>query len=228
MSTIVITGASSGLGAAMTRALGADGHAVHNYDIARNPAHDVRDFQAAKRFFDSFMECDVLINNAGINGLDFLADLEEAKWDSIMDVNAKGIYTMSRAALPYLYEAGGTILNIVSDAAHRPMRASLAYNASKGAAHIMTLQLARELAPSITVFGIAPNRLADTEMTDMIDSECMRVRGWSREQAINYEQANAMLPERTPPDAIAGLVQYLLHSKANHRHLTGCILPYGA
>lgn len=228
MSTIIITGASSGLGAAMVRALGADGHAVYNYDVAANPAHDVRDGAAAARFLARVGECDILINNAGINGLDWLADLDEDKWDSILDTNAKGIYVMTRAALPYLLDSCGTILNIVSDAAHRPMRASLAYNASKGAAHIMTLQLARELSPVITVLGVAPNRLAATGMTETIDAECKRVRGWTRERAAAYERAASLVPERTPPVVVADFIAYLLRSKDNHKYLSGCILPYGA
>lgn len=223
---IVITGSASGLGAALMESLVGAGHNCVGYDL--QDGRDVRCSEHAEQFFKDFPTTDVLINNAGVNGLDWLSSLTEERWDTIMDTNAKGIYVMSRAAVPYLKQRKGAIINIVSNAAHVPMRASLAYNASKGAAHIMTLQLARELAPDITVLGIAPNRLAETEMTDFIDSECSRVRGWSLEEALTYERKTSLVGERTPPHLIAALVAHLLQSKEHHEYLTGCILPYGA
>lgn len=223
---IVITGSNSGLGAALMEALVGAGHACVGYDL--RDGRDVRCSAHAEAFFSQHPNTDVLINNAGVNGLDWLHSLTEERWATIMDTNAKGIYVMSRAAAPILVHRKGTIINIVSNAAHVPMRASLAYNASKGAAHIMTLQLARELAPDVTVFGVAPNRLAETEMTDLIDSECARVRGWSLEEALAYERKTSLVGERTPPHLIAALVTHLVQSKEHHKYLTGCILPYGA
>ena len=97
-------------------------------------------------------------------------------------------------ALPELAKTRGTVLNIVSNASHMPMTTSLAYNASKGAAHIMTLQLARELTKKhgITVFGISPNKLRGTEMSKDIEDQVVKHRGWTKEYAEQY-QLNALL-----------------------------------
>jgi NAD(P)-dependent dehydrogenase (short-subunit alcohol dehydrogenase family) len=124
----------------------------------------------------------------------------------------------------------GTIVNIVSNAAHMPMTCSLAYNASKAAAHIMTLQLARELTKkhNITVFGIAPNKLSGTGMSDAIDEQVVATRGWSKEYAQEYQLNGLLTGEETPPTQLAEFMAYLLQSKQHHKYLTGCILPYGA
>ena len=151
-------------------------------------------------------------------------------WDKVMDVNAKGIYMMSRACLPSLIKNKGTILNIVSNAAHMPMTCSLAYNASKGAAHIMTLQMARELTKKhgITVFGIAPNKLSGTGMSESIDEQVVKTRGWANAYARQYQLNGLLTGEETPPQRLAEFIAYLLQSKEHHKYLTGCILPYGA
>lgn len=229
MSRILITGAASGLGKAMAEALTKDGHEVIPYDLSKG--FDVRKPNAA--FLSDLRErggLDVLINNAGINLINWLEQFSEDDWDKVMDTNAKGIFMMSKACLPMLAASRGTVVNIVSNAAHMPMTCSLAYNASKGAAHIMTKQLARELTKKygITVFGIAPNKLAETGMSDSIDQQVCHTRGWTPFQAGKYQRAALLTGEETPPKAIAGLVAYLLKHKTRHKFLTGCIIPYGA
>lgn len=226
MSKILVTGSGAGLGAAIYSALELDGHDVIAFD--RKIGHDVRDPQGT--FGPVPHDLDALVNCAGVNITGWLAGFSEAQWDLVMDVNAKGIYKMSQWALPSLARSQGTILNIVSNASHMPMTTSLAYNASKGAAHIMTLQLARELTKScgITVFGISPNKLNGTEMSRDIEEQVVRHRGWSPEYARQY-QLNALLTgEETPPEAVAEFIAFLLRSKARHKYLTGCIIPYGA
>jgi len=171
-----------------------------------------------------------LINCAGTNGIDYLEHTKEELWDRVMGVNAKGIYLMSKHTLPHLARWGGTILNIVSNAAHVPMTSSIAYNASKGAAHIMTLQMARELMPrhGVTVFGIAPNKLKGTQMSKYIEDSVVRVRGWTEEYAKEYQLASLPAGEETDPAVLAEFIAFLLETKERHKYLHSCILPYGA
>ena len=147
-----------------------------------------------------------------------------------MKINSPQFNMMSKACLPLLIKSKGTILNIVSNAAHIPMTCSLAYNASKGAAHIMTLQLARELTKKheITVFGIAPNKLCNTQMSKSIDEQVVKTRGWTKEHAVQYQLNGLLTGQETPPELVADFISYLLKDKQSHKFLTGCIIPYGA
>ena len=223
MSRILVTGSKAGLGLVIANVLRFNGHEVVDYDIK-----DTLDvvYPNASAIPD---DLDVLINNAGVNKISWLEDMDEAIYDYVMNTNAKGIFKMSQACLPALIKNKGTILNIVSNAAHIPMRCSLAYNASKAAAHIMTKQLARELTPKhgITVFGVAPNRLAGTAMSGAIDEQVVKVRGWTMEEAREYQKASLLAGEETSPRSVAEFIGFLLNQKANHKFLTGCVLPYG-
>lgn len=225
MSRILITGSSNGLGAALVAALRKEKHEIVYFDHSHG--NDIRDPIST---FGPPPMIDVLINCAGVNDIDMLEDFDEARYDEVMGVNAKGIYMMSRWLLPSLIATKGTIVNIVSNASHVPMTGSLAYNMSKGAAAIATLQLARELSKrhDITVFGISPNKLASTNMSKKIESDVLRVRGWTAEEARRYQLAALPAKAETPPEAVAEFVAFLLDSKERHRYLTGCILPYGA
>jgi NAD(P)-dependent dehydrogenase (short-subunit alcohol dehydrogenase family) len=223
MSKILITGAGKGLGLKLAEKLTRDGHDIFKYDIG--VGKDVREPD-----LEGIEELDILINNAGVNIIDWLENFTEEQWDKVVDTNSKGIFLMSKACLSMLAKSKGTILNIVSNAAHMPMTCSLAYNASKGAAYIMTLQLARELTKKhgITVFGIAPNKMAGTGMSASIDEQVVKTRGWTKEYSQQYQLNGLLTGEETPPELLAEFIAYLLQDKEHHKFLTGCILPYGA
>lgn len=239
---VVITGSSSGLGMLVGNLLLDQGHRVTGLTNSNyNPENvhfreihaDVRlqiplSYTAEKVF--SGEKIDVLVNCAGVNRIGMLEDFEAEDWDLVVDTNAKGIYNTSKVLLPWLIESKGTILNIVSNASHMPMTGSIAYNASKGAAHIMTLQMARELTRrhGITVFGISPNKLAGTGMSLDIEEQVCRTRGWTPEEAKKYQLDSLLAGEETDPKQLAEFITYLLGSKDRHKFLTGCIIPYGA
>ncbi|WP_437738164.1 SDR family NAD(P)-dependent oxidoreductase [Sorangium sp. So ce1335] len=89
---------------------------------------------------------DVLVNNAGITQVLPISLLEEEDWDLVMDVNVKGAYLMSRAALRHMIrEKRGVILNIGNFASERVIEAPVHYAASKSALRGLTEALAREV-----------------------------------------------------------------------------------
>lgn len=224
--TFVVTGSGAGLGREIASALTATGHRVIQFD--RKMGHDVRD--PLGTFGPPPSRIDGLINCAGVNITSWLEDMTDELWDEVVGVNAKGLFKMAQWALPGLAESKGTILNIVSNASHMPMTTSLAYNASKGAAHIMTLQLAHELGPrhGITVFGISPNKLSGTEMSADIERQVVALRGWTPEYARQYQLKALPAGEETDPIQLAYFIAYLMNNKSNHKYLAKTILPYGA
>lgn len=222
MRLAVVTGSDSGLGRAVADGLEAQGVITLRYDL--NRGLDVRE-PHVEVFPD---QIDILVNCAGVNRIAWLPQASERDWDDVMDTNAKGIFLMTQACLPQLKASRGTVLNIVSNAAHMPMRCSAAYNASKGAALILTRQLARELAPDITVFSVSQNKLAGTGMSDSIDSQVCRTRGWTLEEARRYQLAGLLTGEETPVERVAEFICFLLQDKEHHKYLAGCDIPYGA
>jgi NAD(P)-dependent dehydrogenase (short-subunit alcohol dehydrogenase family) len=220
----VVTGASAGLGKIIASFL-ASQYEVVPFDAALG--NDVRDPE------QSLIEnrpVDILVNCAGVNRISWLEDITDDMWAHVMDTNVYGMMRMTQYLLPNLKAANGTVLNIVSNASHMPMRCSAAYNASKGAAHILTLQLARELYQrhGITVFGISPNRLAGTPMSHDIDAQVVATRGWTMDKVREYQQASLPIGEETDPLALGEFIAFLLSNKVRHRFLHGCVLPYGA
>lgn len=218
----VVTGAQSGLGRAIMEALIADDWLVQRFDLdngddVRNP----RPEQLPDRI-------DLLVNCAGINRIAWLDDVTEDLWHDTMDTNAFGILRMVQACHQRLKESRGTVVNIVSNAAHMPMRCSAAYNASKGAALILTKQLARELiSEGITVFSVSPNKLKGTGMSNDIDKQVCETRGWSMEEAQRYQLAGLLTGEETDPSAVAEFIAFLVSEKRRHKALAGCDLQYG-
>jgi len=243
MSRIVVTGASSGLGLAICKELLGYGHTVYGFDKfdAKEPIDRIRDSHYHLKMgdvrskvdiesaFEHLGGVDIVINCVGVNCIDFLEDIEQKDWDRLLDTNAMSILFTSQIFRKRLKESAGTILNITSNASHMPMTSSLAYNASKAAADIMTKQLARELFPrhGITVFGIAPNKLSGTGMSDYIDNRVPEMRGWTFEEAKEYQLKGLAIGEETPPEALAQFIAHLLQDKYHHKYFHGCIIPFG-
>lgn len=224
---VIITGASSGLGAEIAVALLSYTDDITDWSLSTGV-----DLTSPVAIQKAAAKCgtqpvDVLINCAGVNEVEWLPRMTTDVWDYLMDVNARGILLTTQALLENL--RGGTILNIVSNASHVPMTCSIAYNASKAAAAIMTKQMSRELGKThgITVFAISPNKLNGTGMSQYIETRVQATRGWSAEEASRYQLAALPAGEETDPVVLAEFIAFLLSSKARHKYLAGCDIPYG-
>ena len=227
MSIAIVTGGSSGLGKLVCQQLG------QHYDVMNwslDTGVDVRSSDAVKAAAAVAARTGpiaVLVNCAGINRIDFIPELAPVTWNDVMDTNARGIFYTTKALCDHM--RGGTILNIVSNAAHVPMTSSLAYGASKAAALQMTRIMARELGKThdITCFSVSPNKLAGTGMSSYIEERVCKLRGWTPEQAAQYQLAALPAGAETPPEVLAEFIGFLLSSKERHRYLQGVDLTYG-
>jgi NAD(P)-dependent dehydrogenase (short-subunit alcohol dehydrogenase family) len=115
--------------------------------------------QAVETAVSAFGRLDVLVNNAGISGTFDPDTLSTSAWDTLMNVNAKGVFLGMKHAIPRMRAAGGgAIVNIssISGFVGQPML-HMAYNASKGAVRIMTKAAAVQYAPdNIRVNSVHP------------------------------------------------------------------------
>lgn len=170
---------------------------------------------------------DILINNCGVNYIEWIDKLDMDQYDVVMNVNVKSAVMLVKHNLNKLRD--GTILNIISNASDMAMTNSLVYNGSKGAMKIMTKQMSRELGKThnITVFGISPNKLNDTQMSRYIDAKVCELRGWTPEEAQKYQVDSLPTGNETNKEVLAEFIIFLLSSKQRHAYLQGCILPYG-
>ena len=231
---ILITGGSEPLSLGSMIA-----YEMHNYideAIVLTPSQaelDVSDTNSISNYVDKLSEgddrFDILVYSAGVNDIDWFDQFEMSRWDRLMNTNARGIMDLTQQMLPF-FQAGATICNIISNASHVPMTNSAAYNASKGAAHILTKAMARELKAThqLTVFGVSPNKLAGTNMSKYIDERVPELRGWSPEEARQYQLNALPAGEETDPHALAEFIAFLLSTKSRHKYLNGCVIPYGA
>ena len=141
--------------AAECRAAGGDGIALQA-DVSQKVQID----QLIEETIAKWGSLDVLINSAGTTkfaAYDDLDALTEQVWDDILGVNLKGVFFAVRAVAPHMKRAGaGSIVNIGSISAIRPVGSSIPYMASKAAVHSMTQSLAVALGPEIRVNCIAP------------------------------------------------------------------------
>ena len=111
-----------------------------------------------------FPRLDILINNAGITGWTKLWEIDETRWDRVIDTNLKGTFFCSLAAARWMRETGGgSIVNVSTNCAALGVRNLVAYAASKAGIHGLTVQLAVELAPCkirVNTFAPGPTQVA--------------------------------------------------------------------
>lgn len=186
--TVLITGASRGIGRACAIRFAKEGHRVIiNYNKSDKAAKEVENLIKSEGGYACIYKCDVsksdevkamfamiektfggidvLINNAGIAKSKLFGDTSEADWDEIFDTNVKGIYNCTHAALGYMInKKSGKIINISSIWGISGSACEVAYSASKSAVIGFTKALAQEVGPSgICVNCVAPG-VIDTDM----------------------------------------------------------------
>jgi NAD(P)-dependent dehydrogenase (short-subunit alcohol dehydrogenase family) len=234
---IVVTGAARGLGRSFAAAVAQAGASVVMCDIL---AEELQDSAASLREQGAQVEAQVidlaspqsitaafsaiaqggaidgLVNNAamatGVGGKTMMEyDIE--LWDKVMQVNVRGTWLVSQAAVPLLAQTPhAKIVNVASDTALWGAPKLMAYVASKGAIISMTRSMARELGPQgICVNAIAPG-LTRVEATEYVPAE--------RHQL--YEQGRALAGAQHPDD-VTGSVLYLLSPLADF--VTGQLIP---
>jgi len=117
----------------------------------------------------AFGKLDILVNNAGIWRRGHVMETSPEQWDDIMDVNAKGVFLGTKAAIPEMRKAGGgSIVNISSTAGLVGSKTSAAYSASKGAVRIFSKSTAVQYASEgIRANSIHPGPI-DTDMGDQV------------------------------------------------------------
>ena len=163
---VLVTGASRGIGKATAQAFLAGGARVAingrteesvakaiaelgDHDRLVAAPGDVATAAGCEAVVDAALDAlggmDVLINNAGVFERAPMAESDEALWDSIIDINVKGTYFCSRAALPALEAARGVIVNVASEAGLNGYAGITVYCASKGAVVNLTRSMALEL-----------------------------------------------------------------------------------
>ena len=176
----VVTGASKGIGAAIAKALAAEGaQVVVNYASSREGADkvvadivakdgkavavhgDVSNAEEVKRLFQSaqnaFGRLDILVNNAGVFNFHPLEEVNATEFHRQFDVNVLGPLLATQEALKYFGEDGGNVINVSSIVSENYTPNSAVYSGTKGALDAITRVLSRELAArKIRVNNIAP------------------------------------------------------------------------
>lgn len=193
--TIIITGASSGIGEATAKKLSQEGANVvlsarredrlkslkdeieKNGGMALVVPADVTNKEDFKKIvsltLEEFGSIDGIINNAGLMPLSYVKNLHVDEWDQMIDVNIKGVTNGVAAVLPTMMEhKSGHIINISSSAGHKYYPGGAVYCATKAAVKMFSEGLRAELAPNfgINVTSIDPG-FVSTELTDTITDD---------------------------------------------------------
>jgi 2-hydroxycyclohexanecarboxyl-CoA dehydrogenase len=228
----LVTGAATGIGAAISRRLARDGIAIGVLDILMDNASKVADEiggaggkaiplqadiadreqvkAAVAKLRVAFGPITVLVNNAGITGMVSFEDLTDAQWDRMFEVNVKGTFIVTQVVVPDMKAAGwGRIVNISSSSAQSGAALMAHYSASKGAIIAFTKTLARELGPlGITCNNIPPRFVMNTVMSEKAFSDPRM----SREESINA----GPIRRQGEPEDIAGACAWLVSDEAGY------------
>lgn len=220
----LITGGARGIGRVTAMHLIADGWSVaFTYSTSKDAAlafaseskgraeafeADVRNHDANRRVAEEvlarFGSIDALVNNAGVRHDALLYNMTPEQWDDVLDTNARGAWSMTKAVLPtMMQQRRGAIVNVASLSGMHGVVGQTNYSAAKGALIAMTRSLSREVARSgIRVNCVAPG-LVETDMIAGLDEEVKRemIRQIPMRRAIRADEVAAAIAFLLSDDA---------------------------
>ena len=236
MKTVLITGSSRGIGAAIARRLNNEYKIVINYNNSKDKAFkllyelretnpnviaikaDASNEDEVSIMFDvaekNFGHVDILINNAGISHFSLIQDIEFDTWKNVINTNLNSVFLNSKRAIPNMIsKREGVIINMSSIWGDFGASMEALYSTSKGAINTFTKAMAKELAPSgIRVNAIAPGIVE----TDMMKNDFTEIE---LKELKNEVPTNRF----AKAEEVAGLVRYLISDEASY--ITGDIIP---
>lgn len=233
----IVTGGASGIGLSVSRAYAAEGAIVCVADISAEASEkaaaeigqgafghalDVRDVAAIDAVVADVVAkaggVDILVNCAGVFGMQALADATGEEFDRVMSVNGKGLVLMIKAASNQMIAQGrgGTIISIASGAGRRAAPGAIAYSASKAAAISITQGAAQELVKhGIRVNAIAPGAVA-TPMWKEVEQKFSAVHGLEPGSAEAVQVSFTPLGRMASPDEFAGAAIFLASDESSY------------
>jgi NAD(P)-dependent dehydrogenase (short-subunit alcohol dehydrogenase family) len=212
---VVVTGGTSGIGAATAQRLRDEGCEV--VVLARTPGPgvipcDVSDRAQVAAAFEQVGDLDVLVNNAGVSVRSPATDISQDQWDQVLATNLSGAFWVAQAAARrMLLGAGGVILNTASTNALVGYRYYADYNATKAGLVALTKSLALEWAPTIRVNAVCPGYV----LTPMQEAEYTP-------QMLADVNSRIPLGRHATPEEMAGLFAYLASDEA--AYFTGSVI----
>lgn len=237
----MITGAASGIGKAIAEKMSAQGAEVYLIDrdstqgealaatlsAAGHKAHyrdcDVADSAATAALLNSIgavNHIDILVNNAGVAHVGTLENTSEADLDRLYQVNIKGVYNCSKAAIAFMKQKGGVILNLASIAASTGIADRFAYSMTKGAVRAMTYSIAKDYVS----YGIRCNCISPARIhTPFVDGFISK--NYPGQEAEMFEKLSKTQPigRMGTPEEVADFAAFLCSDKASF--LTGTDYP---
>ena len=233
----LVTGGGAGIGREIALRLGREGCHVAVNDLrpaavagtlemleaagasASGWPGDMTNERDVQRVVDAVAEArgrlDILVNNVGLFTFGELATLDTDAWNACIDINVKSAFLCSRAAVPYLQQRGGVIVNMSSGAGKIGGTGAGAYSASKWAVIGLTKSLAAELAPTVRVNAVCPGIIA-TKMDETYVASAAAARGVTPHRFDRERLRGIPMGRNGTPQDVASAVAFLCSDEASY------------